>query len=165
MTGRLITARELAELLGVSTGALLRWTRAGQVPAVKLPSGAVRYVPEHVDRWLAEQSTGDATREVSPVPDATRRPGVCFEASPVPLKTSSATTQEETHARRSTRKPSSGRRPATASAGPKTAAARNRPASRQRPPPENGSTTTLRRGCAPERLMRPSASTPSAISS
>ena len=27
--GRLLTARELAGQLGVSTGALLRWTRAG----------------------------------------------------------------------------------------------------------------------------------------
>lgn len=53
MSGRLLTAREVADLFGVSTGALLRWTRAGQVPAVKLPSGAVRYRPEAIDEWLA----------------------------------------------------------------------------------------------------------------
>lgn len=57
LTGRLLTARELAEQLGVSTSALLRWTRAGRVPAVKLPSGAVRYVPEQVEAWLADHST------------------------------------------------------------------------------------------------------------
>ena len=58
MSDRLLTAREVAELLGVSTGALLRWTRAGQVPAVKLPSGAVRYMPEQIDAWLEERATG-----------------------------------------------------------------------------------------------------------
>jgi excisionase family DNA binding protein len=53
---RLLTARELAERLGVSTGALLRWTRAGKVPAVKLPSGAVRYLPEQIDAWLEQNA-------------------------------------------------------------------------------------------------------------
>jgi excisionase family DNA binding protein len=53
---RLVTARELAEQLGISTGALLRWTRAGQVPAVKLPGGAVRYRPEAIDAWVADRS-------------------------------------------------------------------------------------------------------------
>jgi predicted DNA-binding transcriptional regulator AlpA len=97
VTGRLLTARELAAELGVSTGALLRWTRAGKVPALKLPSGAVRYDPERIEEWKTARTTGDATREVSPVPDATRRPGVSSEASPVPLEYR-ATTQEEPHA-------------------------------------------------------------------
>jgi excisionase family DNA binding protein len=61
----LVTARELAAQLGCSTGALLRWTRAGQVPAVKLPSGAVRFRPEEIERWLAERATGTAGRGVS----------------------------------------------------------------------------------------------------
>jgi predicted site-specific integrase-resolvase len=71
----LITARALAVRLGVSSGALLRWTRAGKVPAVKLPSGAVRYIPTEIDRWLVERSVaGDAAEEVSPAPNVTRRP-------------------------------------------------------------------------------------------
>ena len=48
--------RELAQQLGVSTGALLRWTRAGKVPAVKLPSGAVRYLPEQIKRGSADRT-------------------------------------------------------------------------------------------------------------
>jgi predicted site-specific integrase-resolvase len=44
-------------MLGVSTGALLRWTRVGQVPAVKLPSGAVRYRPEQIEAWLVARAT------------------------------------------------------------------------------------------------------------
>ncbi len=62
---RLITARELADTLGVSTGALLRWTRAGKVPAVKLPGGAIRFVPEQIDAWLDDRAIGgcDAGRD------------------------------------------------------------------------------------------------------
>ena len=91
MTERLLSARELADRLGVSTGALLRWTRGGQVPAVKLPSGAVRYVPERIDAWLLERAMADgATEEVSPAPDAVRQVGVSSLASPVPLRTAEA---------------------------------------------------------------------------
>lgn len=100
MSGRLLTARELAADLGVSAGALLRWTRDGRVPSVKLPSGAVRYVPEQIDRWLAERSSaGDATEEVSPTPDATRRSEVSLVVSPIPPRSVAARTEEEHDAR------------------------------------------------------------------
>jgi excisionase family DNA binding protein len=95
---RLLTAREVAELLDVSTGALLRWTRAGQVPAVKLPSGAIRYVPAQIDAWLAARSmtAGDGPEDVSPAPNATRRVGVVSSfASPAPLRRVAARTEEE----------------------------------------------------------------------
>jgi excisionase family DNA binding protein len=88
MTDRLLTARQLADRLGVSAGALLRWTRAGEVPAVKLPSGAIRYRPDAIEAWLAEREMADgATEEVSPAPDAVRRTGVSSVSSPVPLRT------------------------------------------------------------------------------
>jgi predicted DNA-binding transcriptional regulator AlpA len=59
------TARQFAARLGVSTEALLRWTRAGRVPpAVKLPSGAVRYRPELIEPWLDSLSMGAADRGV-----------------------------------------------------------------------------------------------------
>ncbi len=56
MTEPLLTARELAELLGVSTDTLLRWTRAGKVPALRLPGGAIRYRPDAIEAWLAERA-------------------------------------------------------------------------------------------------------------
>jgi predicted DNA-binding transcriptional regulator AlpA len=86
---QLITARELAEQLGVSPGALLRWTRAGRVPgAVKLPSGAIRYIPEKVDAWILGLAMADsATEEVSPAPSAVRRTEVSSVPSPVPPRT------------------------------------------------------------------------------
>jgi excisionase family DNA binding protein len=100
MSRRLLTARELATRLGVSTGALLRWTRDGKVPGVKLPSGAVRYVPEQIDRWLAERSmAGDITEEVSPTPIATRRPEVSLVLSPTPPRTLAVPTEEDFYGR------------------------------------------------------------------
>jgi excisionase family DNA binding protein len=85
MSERLLTAREVAEQLGVSAGALLRWTRAGQVPAVKLPSGAIRYAPERIDAWLRERELGAAEREVSPThADRAQRRGYAS----VPLRSS-----------------------------------------------------------------------------
>jgi excisionase family DNA binding protein len=71
---RLLTAREVAARLAVSTGALLRWTRDGKVPAVKLPSGAIRYVPDEVDDWLAESHMGAAERGVLPTRPGRARP-------------------------------------------------------------------------------------------
>jgi predicted DNA-binding transcriptional regulator AlpA len=90
---QLRTAREVAELLGVSTGALLRWTRAGKVPgAVKLPSGAVRYRPKALETWLDEQTmAGDAARGVSPTQDATRQEDGNLPRSPTRLRRTRST--------------------------------------------------------------------------
>jgi excisionase family DNA binding protein len=57
VTGRLVTARELAEHLGVSAETVLRWTRRGELPAIKLPSGAIRYREADVEERLAEWAT------------------------------------------------------------------------------------------------------------
>jgi excisionase family DNA binding protein len=57
MTGPLLTARALAELLGVTPATVLRWTRDGDLPAIRLPSGQIRYRPETVDAWLVERAT------------------------------------------------------------------------------------------------------------
>jgi predicted DNA-binding transcriptional regulator AlpA len=73
MSERLLTARELASRLGVSTGALLRWTRDGKVPgAVKLPSGAIRYRPELIEPWLDELAIGVADQRVTRADTADR---------------------------------------------------------------------------------------------
>jgi predicted site-specific integrase-resolvase len=42
----LLTGPVVAEGLDVSPETVLRWTRRGLLPAVKLPSGAIRYRPE-----------------------------------------------------------------------------------------------------------------------
>ena len=58
MTGRLLTARELAGLLGVTPATVLRWTRTGDLPAIRLPSGQIRYRQDELDEWIAGRSTG-----------------------------------------------------------------------------------------------------------
>lgn len=53
----LLTAREVAEALGMSNETILRWTRAGKLPAIRLPSGAIRYRESDLDQWIAARAT------------------------------------------------------------------------------------------------------------
>lgn len=70
MTG-LFTAREVAEMLGVSTETVLRWVRAGKLPAVRLPSGQIRFEPDALDAWITERAT--LGRGASPTPASAAR--------------------------------------------------------------------------------------------
>jgi len=62
MTGQLLTARHVAELLGVSAETVLRWTRRGDLPALRLPGGAIRYRETELDAWLAARTTTQPDR-------------------------------------------------------------------------------------------------------
>jgi excisionase family DNA binding protein len=64
MTG-LLTARVVAELLGVNTETVLRWTRRGDLPAIRLPGGAIRYRETELDEWLSLRDTSSATVRVT----------------------------------------------------------------------------------------------------
>jgi excisionase family DNA binding protein len=105
VNGPLLTARDLAELLGVSSETVLRWTRRREVPAIKLPGGAVRYRPDAIEAWLAEHETAGAGVEESPdTPDRARHggayPGALSSVAPdtqPPLK--AVTNEEDDHAR------------------------------------------------------------------
>jgi excisionase family DNA binding protein len=57
MSAPLLTARAVAELFGVSAETVLRWTRRGELPAIKMPGGAIRYYEHVIDGWLAERAT------------------------------------------------------------------------------------------------------------
>lgn len=57
MSGPLLTARMVADLFGVSTETVLRWTRRGELPAVRLPGGAIRYRERELERWLEGRAT------------------------------------------------------------------------------------------------------------
>lgn len=66
MTGRLLTAREVADLLGVTMETVLRWTRAGELPAIRLPGtarGRLRYRLEDIDAWIDQHATAAPGRE------------------------------------------------------------------------------------------------------
>jgi excisionase family DNA binding protein len=57
VTGPLLTARAVAELLGVHAETVLRWTRRGELPAIRLPGGAIRYREGELEGWLTERAT------------------------------------------------------------------------------------------------------------
>lgn len=87
MTGRLLTARQVADLLGVNPETVLRWTRRGELPAIRLPGGAIRYREDALDGWLAERATpvrGVVEHHAGRRPDGS-----------VALRLSSTTTTEE----------------------------------------------------------------------
>jgi excisionase family DNA binding protein len=66
VSGCLLTAREVAQLLGVSAETVLRWTRAGELCGIRLPGtarGRLRYRREDVDAWLEAHETTAPVRE------------------------------------------------------------------------------------------------------
>jgi excisionase family DNA binding protein len=65
VTARLLTAREVAEMVGVrSAETVLRWTREGKLPAIRLPGGALRYRESDLeaccDAWLTTRRANGA---------------------------------------------------------------------------------------------------------
>jgi excisionase family DNA binding protein len=76
VSGRLLTAREVADRLGVTAETVLRWTRRGELPAFRLPGGAIRFREADLDDWLEEHATADtATRESPDTRNRARRLG------------------------------------------------------------------------------------------
>ena len=57
MNTPLLTARDVAERLGVSAETVLRWVRDGKLPAIKLPGGAIRVREDEIEAWLKERAT------------------------------------------------------------------------------------------------------------
>lgn len=91
MNGRLLTAREVADLLGVTAETVLRWTRAGELPAIRLPGtarGRIRYRPADVDAWLDRHETGRGAPGGVTQPDGRAHSGgyapLPFRVSPSP---------------------------------------------------------------------------------
>ena len=60
MTERLLTARAVAELLGVSPATVLRWTRRSELPANRLPSGRLPYRAAELEAWLDSRGVENA---------------------------------------------------------------------------------------------------------
>jgi excisionase family DNA binding protein len=79
---RLLTARDLADRLGVSVETVLRWTRRGDVPAIRLPGGAIRYREDEIECWLEERATTSRGGVTAPRLAAAR--SIPYGASPHP---------------------------------------------------------------------------------
>jgi excisionase family DNA binding protein len=52
----LLTSKEVARMLRVSTDTVGRWVRNGQLEAIRLPSGQIRIRREDVERFTKRQS-------------------------------------------------------------------------------------------------------------
>ena len=83
----LLTARHVADLLGVSAETVLRWTRRGELPAIRLPGGAIRYQKDAISGWLEQRAT--------PVRGVVEHPAGRRPRASVPLTLSSTPTIEE----------------------------------------------------------------------
>jgi excisionase family DNA binding protein len=66
MSQHLLTTRELADLLGLSSEAVLRRWRAGQIPGFRLGSNVLRFDESEIAAWLDSLRVGprySATRD------------------------------------------------------------------------------------------------------
>jgi excisionase family DNA binding protein len=64
MTGKLLTAREVAERLGLSRETVLRKWRTGELPGFQLSTNVLRFDEAELERWLV------ARRRLNPRPSA-----------------------------------------------------------------------------------------------
>lgn len=53
----LLTTRETAKRLHLHPETVLQWVREGKLPAMKLPSGAIRFDPDQLEAWLRGRAT------------------------------------------------------------------------------------------------------------
>ena len=88
MSDRLLTARDLAEVLGLSAGTVLDRFERGDLPGYRLfgrKGGPVRFRMSEVEAVLEGWRVGPGARgEVSPTPNAHPTRGVVLQASPTP---------------------------------------------------------------------------------
>jgi excisionase family DNA binding protein len=66
----LLTARQVADRLGVSAETVLRWTRRGDLPGFRLPGGALRFREDELDIWLVTRSTTPPRHTIAPTTEA-----------------------------------------------------------------------------------------------
>jgi len=66
-TARLLRPQEVARRLGVSRSWVYNASADGRIPAVRLggPDGPLRFVPEDLERWIAEARAACQPSEVS----------------------------------------------------------------------------------------------------
>jgi excisionase family DNA binding protein len=83
VSGPLLTARAVADLLGVSSETVLRWTRRGELPGIRLPGGAIRFREEEIDGWLEQRATAERGSANHPA-RAAAQPGTVALTSTAP---------------------------------------------------------------------------------
>ena len=58
MSERLLTAAEVAEMLGFAAGTVVDWSEQGTIPAFKI-GGRLRFKESELLAWLEERRTGN----------------------------------------------------------------------------------------------------------
>ena len=58
MNRRLLTTREVAELLSVSPETVLRRWRSGELPGFRLATNVLRFDADELDAWLEQRRQG-----------------------------------------------------------------------------------------------------------
>jgi excisionase family DNA binding protein len=66
------TARNVAEIMGISPETVLRWTRRGELPGFRRPGGAIRFGAEDLDAWLDRRRVTRADTLAQPQESLTR---------------------------------------------------------------------------------------------
>jgi excisionase family DNA binding protein len=61
VSGRLLTAREVGERLGLSTETVLRRYRRGELPGFRLASNCLRFDADELAAWLEDRRGGTST--------------------------------------------------------------------------------------------------------
>ena len=75
MTGRLLTTRELADYLGLSTESVLRRWRRGDIPGgIRLASNVLRFRESSIEEWLSELERESGLASVQTDAHTGRRP-------------------------------------------------------------------------------------------
>jgi excisionase family DNA binding protein len=64
----LLTAREVSELLGLSTPSILRRWRSGELPGFRLSSNVLRFRRSEIDAWLEEHRGPGSPHTLRAVP-------------------------------------------------------------------------------------------------
>jgi excisionase family DNA binding protein len=82
MTEPLLTARQVADLLGFAPGTIVDWAEARRIPCFKV-GGRLRFRESEVLAWLETKRAGGGG-EVAPVPFHTPTQGRSLTAAPVP---------------------------------------------------------------------------------
>jgi excisionase family DNA binding protein len=94
---RFLTAREVAELLGLTTETVLRWARDDKLPGFRL-GRQLRFRERDLEAWLAEHATGAAPQGGVTQPGGRAQPGgyatLTSSQSPSPPSDTPATTKE-----------------------------------------------------------------------
>ena len=55
MTGRLLTADDVAAYLGLKRGTVYEMVRSQRLPHVRVSRRAIRFTPEQIEQWVERQ--------------------------------------------------------------------------------------------------------------